>query len=121
MDFNSFSTSAELTSGIPSRSFCNISIDGLPFRNYNAGSNSETQTTQHIGIARVESQSMDGADANNIGVLVCSPYDNPPIYMPYKPSSDSLTVRFFEIDGITPYTRMNAINFVLSLHFTPID
>jgi len=121
MDFVSTRTEAAPTFAIPSRSFCNISIDGLSTRNYSAGSINETQTTQHIGIAKGEYQASDEPDAINIGILVCSPYDNPPIYLPYKPSSNILTVRFFEPNGITPYTRMSVIGFVLTLHFTPID
>jgi hypothetical protein len=121
MDFVSTRTDAAPTFGFPSQSFCNISIDGLSTRNYSAGSISETKNTQHIGIARGEYQASDEQDATNNGVLVCSPYENPPIYLPYKPSSNLITVRFFEPNGITPYSRMNVFTFVLCLHFTPID
>jgi len=103
------------------RSFTNISIDGLPYFNYTAGSNSDTQITQQIGVAHWELRPFQSASGGLSGIMFCSPSDNPPLYLPYKPSSNVLTVRLFRPNGTTPYDGFYTVVYVLRLHFTPID
>jgi len=97
----------------------NIEIGGLPSVNYVAGSRSEAQITQLVGVAHQEAQPTDLGRSQ--GILTCSPYDNPPMYLPYRPSSNILTVRTFNADGITPFERGGFFNYIIRLYFTPID
>jgi len=103
-----------------SRSFCIIAIDGLPSLNYTAGSVQDSQPTTQVGTAILQVQS-EQTTLDRRGILFCSPSDNPPLYLPYKPSSNIITVRLFSTDGTQLHDRLNFVRYVLRLHFTPID
>jgi len=120
-DFCSGITRASGAFSTFARSFTNISIDGLPYFNYTAGSKSETQITRHIGVAHWELRPFQSASAGGSGIMFCSPSDNPPLYLPYKPSSNVLTVLLLRPNGTTLYDGFNTVAYVLRLHFTPID
>ena len=122
MSFDFCSTVSGTTSGFSTiaRSFCIIRIDGLPSLNYTAGS-SPSIPTQQIGVAHWEVRPTQTGTALNSGILFCSVRDNPPLYLPFKPSSNILTVRLFQTNGILLHDRFATTDYVLRLHFTPID
>jgi len=112
-------------SGLPNtfnvilRTFCIINIDGLPSLNITAGSVTGSPTTQ-LGVAKwqlLPEQSIGPVQ----GIYFCAPSDNPPLYLPYKPSSNIITVRLFRTNGTQLHDRFSQLNYVLRLHFTPID
>ena len=120
-DFVSSVSATSVSFSEPNRSMCIISVDGIPSANYIAGSKSEAQVTGFIGVAHLEIQSSQTTASNSSGILICAPYDNPAIYLPYKPTKNELIVRLFSPDGVTLHERLFALSWILRLHFTPID
>ena len=123
MSFDFCSTVSGLSSAFNTtlRTFCIISIDGLPSLNYTAGSSYNSVPTQQIGVAHWEVRPTQTGSVLNSGILFCSVIDNPPLFLPYKPSSNILTVRLFRTNGLSLNERFALTDYVLRLHFTPID
>ena len=121
-DFRTSVNTLSSTFATQLRSFTNITIDGLPYSNYTAGSVSSTQTTQQIGVAKWEIYPTQTISNVSGGILLARQYDNPPMYLPYRPSQNLLTVRLFQTDGTSLFTSLLiSVEYVLQLHFTPLD
>jgi hypothetical protein len=122
MTFDFCSTVSGLSSAFNTvfRTFCIISIDGLPSLNYTAGSSTYPIPTQQVGIAHWEMRPQQSGAPLQSGILFCSAIDNPPLYLPFKPLSNILTVNLVRTNGTSLNDRFSLTDYVLRLHFTPI-